>query len=94
MKLTLDITDLDALVDSIADRVAEKLAETMAASESNGTDNLRLLTEAEAAARLGMAPHQLRDHRFAGRVKETRKGRRIYYSQSELRRFARCGGDL
>jgi hypothetical protein len=93
VKLVLDITDLDALVDAIADRVAERLAETMAASGANGHDDLRLYTESEAAARLGMQPHQLRDHRFAGRIKETRKGRRIYYSQCELRRFAACSGD-
>ena len=93
MKVTLEVCNLDALVDAIAERVAEKLLDSMSRAGTNGNDDLRLYTEPEAAARLGMAQHQLRDHRFCGRIEAIKKGRRLYYTHKELRRFATCSGN-
>ncbi|MEQ8849250.1 helix-turn-helix domain-containing protein [Botrimarina sp.] len=70
--------------DDLRDLVREILAEATAAEiDLQKSDRLAYL-EPEAAALLGLQPHQLRDARLRGEIVGTRAGGRIAYEKSEL----------
>ncbi len=85
MRLDLDPTDLEPLVDAIATRLAERLS-----TDATGFGEGRIgLTESEAAAAIGLARHQLRDSRYRGEITAKKVGRNYVYAVEELRRFLR-----
>lgn len=75
--LQLDADELRPLVQAI-------VAETLAALGHQG-DNRLAFFEPEAAAMVGMQPHQLRDLRLAGRIKASKGPRgRALYTKADL----------
>lgn len=83
MQLTFDEANLRDLIRPIAAEVAAAMRDDDAA------DGPITLPEAEAAKRLGMQPHQLRDRRLAGEIVGTKLGGRWFYETTELRDYAR-----
>jgi len=74
MRIELSADDLAPLVDAIADAVVERLRQ----GDADGDGRLAH-TEAEAAARVGLESHVLREQRRPGRIVPcaARLGRRI-----------------
>lgn len=84
MTFNLDPAELRPLIASI---VSEVLVATENATTGVG-DRLAYL-EPEAAALLGLKPHQLRDARRRGEVIATKAAGRIAYEKSELVAYLR-----
>jgi excisionase family DNA binding protein len=84
-KITLDISDED--VQRIADAVAERLRTSQPAPA--GPADEALLSEPEAAARLNVPSHVLRDARRRGELQYSRIGRRVRYSRENLDEYLR-----
>jgi len=87
MQLIVDAVELKALV---RDVIRETLAELRASGETLGIDRDGpiAISEAEAAHRLGLQRHQLRDQRLKGRVPFSRGPRgRILYRTSDLEAY-------
>lgn len=80
MTFNLDPTELRPLVAAI---VAEVLAAMHADAAKLGDDRLAY-TEPEAAAKLGIKSHQLRDARLRGEIVATKCGGRHGYERTEL----------
>lgn len=76
---------IDAIVEAIAEKVAERLAESQADAP---TDGPLWIPESEAAPKLSMARHQLRDLRLKGLINYRRgPGRKIFYAPADLAEF-------
>jgi hypothetical protein len=74
----------EALRPLIAEVVAQALARLEADRQQLSTERLAY-SEAEAAALLGLAAHQLRDERLRGRIlASVGPGRRILYTRDSL----------
>lgn len=80
MTFNLDPAELRPLIASI---VNEVLVVTTNVSARVGADRLAYL-EPEAAALLGLKPHQLRDARRRGELTATKAAGRIAYEKAEL----------
>ena len=76
MQIKLDSDDIRPLVVEIVQQAIALL----------GPDGLNKIAwpEDEAAALVGMQPHQLRDRRLEGLVKAKKVGRSFYYTRDEL----------
>jgi hypothetical protein len=69
--------------------IAEVLDERLGAVDRELPPGRLGFTEHEAAERLGIPRHVLRDCRRRGEIQETRRlGRRVWYSRETLERFA------
>ncbi|MBL8796188.1 MAG: helix-turn-helix domain-containing protein [Planctomycetia bacterium] len=83
LTIHLPASALEPLIAHLAQAVQERLG----AARSNPSEQMAL-TEPEAAALLGLKPHQLRDARRAGRVRACQiTGRRIRYRRVDLLRY-------
>jgi hypothetical protein len=79
----LDAQELRPLMEQV---VREVLAQLEADHRQIG-DDVAPYSEPEAAARLGMLPHQLRDERRRGRIGHCRiVGNRVRYTDNDLRK--------
>lgn len=83
MQLTFDADTIREIAQPIAAELVSALRDAC------DPDAPITLSEADAAKRLGMAGHQLRDRRLAGEVTGTKLGGRWYYETAELREYAR-----
>jgi hypothetical protein len=96
INLDLDPATLEPLIRRVVEETLARLE-----AERVRLDNGKLCySEPEAAALLGLAPHQLRDERRRGRVQASvGPGRKILYSRADLlaylaaRRWRPDGGD-
>jgi hypothetical protein len=88
--MRLDTSDIADLKPIIAEAVRATLAEIQKAEVVMG-DRLAF-SEPEAAEKLGLAIHVLRDARLAGRIKAARCGRRVLYSRAALIDWLARGG--
>ena len=79
MKFQFDANDLRPLVELVVAETIERLEVERA--KLNGQLGY---PEPQAAALLGLAPHQLRDARLRGEVRATRIGKRMVYPRGEL----------
>jgi len=86
LNLQLDADALRPLIKQIVEETLAAMAEDNAAVNGN-----RLAySEAEAAALLGLQPHQLRDERLRGRIQASvGPGKRVLYSRSDLLEYLR-----
>jgi hypothetical protein len=76
----------EALTPLVRKIVAEALAQ-LESARATVRDRLAF-GEAEAAALLGLAPHQLRDERLRGRVKASvGPGKKILYTRAQLTEY-------
>lgn len=83
LTITVPAEVLDPLIRKIVSEVTRQLP----AGLVRGDDKL-LMTEVEAAHRLSLARHQLRDLRLGGKISFRRgPGRRIFYSPNDLSEF-------
>jgi hypothetical protein len=73
---------VDALRPLIREIVVAMLAEIGTSNESP-----LLMTEAEAATKLGMSPDTLRSERRLGRITFRQRGRKIQYSPEDLAQY-------
>lgn len=75
LQLNVDRETLRPLVEEIVTEIIEQ----------TGGDPMRIAySEREAAALLGLAPHQLRDRRLEGKVNATRIGKEYRYTRAAL----------
>lgn len=78
MNLSIDPDELRPLIHTV---VSEVVAQLGALPDANS----RLaFTETEAAAKLGLKSHQLRDARLRGEIQSVKLGGRIGYTREEL----------
>lgn len=77
MNVTFDTQEMRSLVIAV-------VTEVLAAIDGHAADGRIAYPEKEAAALLGIAPHQLRDARLRGEITGTRLGGRIGYERNEL----------
>ena len=73
----------------IDDVVSQTVAQTLAQVEQDRArlDGRLAFTEAEAASKLGIPRHSLRDARLRGEIVASRIGKRILYQRDELLRL-------
>ena len=83
MKIDLSVDDLQPLVVAIVDEALERIAK----SARKLPDGRLAFTEAEAAQRLGIPQHSLRDARLRGEIHGRRVGKRILYARDTLIAF-------
>ena len=83
MKILLDPADLRPLVEAVVSEVLQRLE----ADRAKIPDGRLAYTEPEAAERLGVRPHQLRDCRRRGEIVGSRIGKRVVYRRDELLDF-------
>ena len=83
MQLVLDNEALKPLIRAIVAEVTTTIGPTGA--------NRLAYTEPEAAAALGIRPHQLRDARLRGEIRSTRLGGRIGYTTTALQAYLAKG---
>ena len=76
MRLELDRDELKNIVAEVVGELDDRF----------GDDRLAF-TESEAAEKLGIAKHSLRDERLKGRIKPGKVGRRFLYSRRMLLRY-------
>lgn len=81
--MQIDIALSDADIKRIASEVAKCLA-----IPSHGRD---AFSEAEAAERIGVEKHVLRDRRLRGEISARKIGRKWYYSPEVLRDYVSAG---
>jgi hypothetical protein len=82
MKLEIDPVELKPLIEQI-------VAETVAHAKLEQTDGRLAYTEPEAAEKLGVPPHVLRDARLRGEISPSGLGSRILYSRESLMDYLR-----
>ena len=80
MKLEFNNDELRPLVDAV-------VSEVIARVERAEFSGKLALPEAEAAAALGLAKHQLRDCRRRGELTGSKVGKQVVYAIEELRAF-------
>lgn len=83
--MKLDASDIRDLLPVIAAVVADVLAELRTDEATVGQQ--LAMTEPQAAAALGIAPHVLRDARLRLEISGSRVGKKILYERAELLRF-------
>ena len=83
MKIDFTSDDLRPLVATIVAETLRQLAE----AERKLPDGRLGFPESEAAQRMGVAQHVLRDARLRGEIKGRRVGKRIVYSRAELLKY-------
>ena len=83
MKIAFDATDLQPLIEEVVAATLRQLADV----ERKLPDGRLGFPESEAAQRMGVAQHVLRDARLRGEINGRRVGKRIVYSRDELLRY-------
>jgi hypothetical protein len=78
MNLNIDPDELRPLIQTV---VSEVVAQLGTLPDSNAR---MAFTEAEAAAKLGLKSHQLRDARLRGEIQAVKLGGRLGYTREEL----------
>ncbi len=87
MNVELKLSDSD--VERIASAVAERLLATTNKASGSADQRCLLLTEADAAARLGVSRYSLRRWRQEGRIKSATTVRPILYRPADVDAIAR-----
>ena len=82
MKLEIDPHELKPLIERV-------VAETIAQAKLDQADGRLSFTEAEAAGKLGLPAHALRDARLRGEITPSGMGSRILYSRESLEEYLR-----
>jgi len=79
--------------DDLRDFIKAVVSETLGELERAGPPNGRIaFSEPEAAALIGLLPHQLRDERLRGRIEASQVvGRRVRYLRADLLEYLARG---